>query len=348
MNKHSWCFSSDDKKVLANAITTVKKELTSIDGVSNVSDDILLGNLELKFSVNSYGQQLGFTENGLVNELKPFYFKGAYSKMYDDEGIVEIIMQSRDKDKKVSLKSFELNIPNTTQKVLLEDIVTFKSISTLSQIFKEDGVAIQSITASLDGKLTSAEVYEKLNPTLEKLKQKVRIDIKGEEEENKKVQMEMGQAFIIALILIFISLVWMFDSIVKSLIIISTIPLSILGVLAGHFIMGLNLSMPGLVGIVGLAGVIVNDGIIMMDFIKKANNIEEMQELALLRLRPILLTSLTTILGLSTLMFFASGQSLILQPMAVALGFGILWATVLNLYYVPMLYRLIYLRKDKL
>ena len=83
----------------------------------------------------------------------------------------------------------------------------------------------------------------------------------------------------------------------------------------------------------------------MMDFIKKAKSLEELEEFAMLRLRPILLTSLTTILGLSTLMFFASGQALILQPMAVSLGFGILWATILNLYYVPMVYRLIYLRK---
>ena len=236
---------------------------------------------------------------------------------------------------------------NSTQKVLLKEVVEFKEISTLSQIFKEDGVAIQSITASLDGKLTSSEVYEQLNPILDKLKQKVNINIKGEEEENKKVQAEMGQAFIIAIILIFIALVWMFDSIIKSLIILSTVPLSVLGVLIGHFIMGLNLTMPGLIGIVGLAGVIVNDGIIMMDFIKKAKNIEELKELALLRVRPILLTSLTTILGLSTLIFFASGQSLILQPMAVSLGFGILWATILNLYYIPMLYRLIYLQKEK-
>ncbi len=72
-----------------------------------------------------------------------------------------------------------------------------------------------------------------------------------------------------------------------------------------------------------------------------------MVDFALMRLRPILLTSLTTILGLTTLMFFASGQALVLQPMAIALGFGILWATILNLYYVPMVYRLIYLREAK-
>ena len=340
-------FNSTNKTALANAINEVKNELSKINGITNVADDILLGNQELKFSINSYGQQLGFTENSIVTELKPFYFKGSFSKMYDTQGIVEIVMQSKNKDIKNSLYKFELNIPNSNQKVLLSDIVTFNQVSTLSQIFKEDGKAIQSITASINGDITSAEVYEKLLPTLEKLKADVTIDIKGEEKENKKVQAEMAQAALIAIVLIFISLVWMFDSIVKSFIILSTIPLSILGVFLGHLIMGINLTMPGLIGMVGLAGVIVNDGIIMMDFIKKSKNIEELKEYSLLRLRPILLTSLTTILGLSTLIFFASGQSLILQPMAVALGFGILWATVLNLYYVPMLYRLVYLRKDK-
>jgi len=341
-------FNSSDKQKLSQAIKKVKNELSNIKGVTNISDDILLGNYELKFSINPYGQKLGFSENSIVNELKPFYFKSSFAKMYDDDGIVEIIMQSKNKDIKQSLYKFEVNIPNSDKKVLLKEIVDFELLPTLSQIFKEDGVAIQSITASLSGEITSSEVYEKLQSTLDRVKQDVNIDIKGEEEENKKVLAEMTQAFILASVLIFIALVWMFDSIVKSFIILSTIPLSILGVLIGHFIMGLNLTMTGIIGIIGLAGVIVNDGIIMMDFIKKAKNIDELQEYALLRLRPILLTSFTTILGLSSLIFFASGQTLILQPMAVALGFGILWATILNLYYIPMVYRLIYLRKDKI
>ena len=141
-----------------------------------------------------------------------------------------------------------------------------------------------------------------------------------------------------AIFLIFVALVWMFDSIALPLITLSTIPLSILGVLIGHKIMGLNLTMPSLIGIVGLCGVVVNDGLIMIDFIKKSKTLDELLERAKLRLRPILLTSLTTVLGLSSLIFFASGQALILQPMAVTLGFGLIWATILNLYYVPLLY----------
>jgi len=335
--------SGNDEKIV-QSVKIIKEKLSKIKGVSNIADDILVGNLELKFKVNTYGQKLGFTENYILSSIRPMYFKGAYSKMFDDEGIVDVVFQSKNKDDLKSLDYFELLIPGTKQKVLLKDIVTIVRQSAQSQIFKENNVRIVSITASVNN-VTSSEIFEILSPVLEEQKKFVNIDIKGEEKENKKVQKEMGEAALLAIILIFIALIWMFDSVIKPLIIISTIPLSILGVLVGHIVVGINITMPSLIGIIGLAGVIVNDGIIMMDFIKKAKNLEEMEEYALMRLRPILLTSLTTILGLTTLMFFASGQALVLQPMAIALGFGILWATILNLYYVPMVYRLIYLRK---
>ena len=326
------------------SVKIIKDKLSKIKGVSNIADDILVGNLELKFKVNSYGQELGFTENYIISSIRPMYFKGTYSKMFDDSGIVDVVFQSKNKDNLKSLDILELLIPGTSEKVLLTDVVTIVEQNAQSQIFKENNKRIVSITAS-SSNVTSSEIFEELNPILEEQKKFVSVDIKGEQEENQKVQKEMGEAALLAILLIFVALIWMFDSVVKPLIIISTIPLSILGVLVGHLVVGINITMPSLIGIVGLAGVIVNDGIIMMDFIKKAKNLEEMEELALMRLRPILLTSLTTILGLMTLMFFASGQALILQPMAIALGFGILWATILNLYYVPMLYRLVYLRK---
>ena len=201
---------------------------------------------------------------------------------------------------------------------------------------------------NLDAKFHQAhsEVFEKMDNEIKELRRDVKLVIKGEQEENEKVQKEMAQAALMAIVLIFMALVWMFDSFLKPLIILSTIPLSILGVLIGHLIMGINISMPSLIGMVGLSGVIVNDGIIMMDFIKKAKSVGELVHYSKMRLRPILLTSITTVLGLGTLIFFSSGQALILQPMAVSLGFGILWATILNLYYVPMVYRIIYLRKS--
>jgi hydrophobic/amphiphilic exporter-1 (mainly G- bacteria), HAE1 family len=335
-------FASNDDKT-KKAIEFLQNKLENIQGVSNIANDLLEGNTELKFKVNGYGQTLGMNEEYIISSLRPYYFKGAYSKMFDDKGIVEVVFQSKNKDVLESLNTLKIAVPNTQSFVLLKEVVSFIHQPAYSQIFKEDNQRIRTVTASIRN-ITSAEVYEQLQPTLDELRKEVTVVIKGEEEENKKVQKEMMEAFIIALILIFIALIWMFDSVVKSLIILSTIPLSVLGVLVGHFLLGLNLTMPSLIGIVGLAGVVVNDGIIMMDFIKKSKDIEEVKTLALLRLRPILLTSVTTVLGLFTLMFFASGQALILQPMAVSLGFGVMWATVLNLYYVPLLYAIVYKR----
>jgi len=336
---------SGDTKIVRETIKSIKNELSKIKGVNNIADDILLGNYDLKFKVTNYGLSLGFNETNIVDALKPYYFKASFSKMYDKSGIVDIVFQSKNKDIKSSLDNFELTIPNTNNKININDVVVFEKTPSLSEILKEDGIKIQSITASLED-ITSDEVYEKLDNRLKNLPKGIEVKIKGEQEENKKVKQEMTQAFIIALVLIFISLVVMFDSLLKSFLILSTIPLSILGVLIGNVIMGINLSMPGVIGVIGLAGVIVNDGIIMMDFIQKSRSIKEVKEFALLRLRPIILTSFTTILGLSSLIFFASGQALILQPMAISLGFGVLWATVLNLYYLPLVYSTIYLRKE--
>lgn len=326
------------------AVKKLKESLSKVEGVSNIADDLIIGNYELKFKVNSYGNNLGINEETILNQLRPFYFKGTYSKMFDNQGIIDIVFESKHKDILESLDTFTINT-NSNQKVLLKDVVEFIKVPSYSQIFKENSEQIISVTASLS-KVTSSEVFETINNEIEDLKKDVKLVIKGEQEENEKVQREMTQAALIAIVLIFMALVWMFDSLVKPLIILSTIPLSILGVLIGHVVMGINISMPSLIGMVGLSGVIVNDGIIMMDFIKKAKNIGELVHYSKMRLRPILLTSITTILGLGTLIFFSSGQALILQPMAVSLGFGIMWATVLNLYYVPMLYRIIYLRKS--
>ena len=334
---------SGKKEEVLIAVQKLKDTLFSVKGVSNIADDSIIGNYELKFKVNSYGNDLGINEEIILNQLRPFYFKGTYSKMFDESGIIDIVFESKHKDILESLDTFTINI-DSNKKVLLKDVVEFIKVPSYSQIFKENNEQIISVTASLN-KVTSSEVFESINEKIEELRKDVKLVIKGEQEENEKVQREMAQAALIAIILIFMALVWMFDSLVKPLIILSTIPLSILGVLLGHMIMGINISMPSLIGMVGLSGVIVNDGIIMMDFIKKAKNLEELIHYSKMRLRPILLTSITTVLGLSTLIFFSSGQALILQPMAVALGFGILWATILNLYYVPMIYRIIYLRK---
>ncbi len=334
---------SEDVDVLGG-LDVLKSELENIDGVYNIADDADIGEKELKLRVNGYGQELGFNEEIVSSELRAYYLKGEYGKLFNSNGLIRIKLESNVNKDISSINAIELQVPASEQYVALKDVCDFVYIQSFVTLKKEDGKRIRSVYASLDKKIiTSSEVMKKLEPAFEQLKdESYKVEIKGEEKENNKNKKEMLQSGIIALFLIFITLVWLFDSIKKSLIVISTIPLVLLGVYIGHWIMGLNLTMPGLIGVVGLAGVVVNDGLIMVSFIKESKDTEELMKNAKTRLRPILLTSLTTVLGLLTLMFFASGQALILQPMAVSLGFGIAWATVLNLIYVPLLFAVVY------
>jgi multidrug efflux pump subunit AcrB len=329
---------------ILTALNSLKSELSSIDGVYNISDDAEIGEKELKLRVNRYGQQLGFSEKLIVSELRSYYLKGEYGKMFNENGLVRIKIQSNANENIDSINKIELQVPQTNQYVALKDICDFVMVQGFVALNKEDGERIRSVFATLDKKIiTSAEVMEKIKPVISKLREDgFRVDVKGEEKENAKNKKEMLQSALIAIFLIFITLVWLFDSIKKSLIVISTIPLVLFGVYFGHLVMGLNMTMTGLIGTVGLAGVVVNDGLIMVDFIKKATDTEDLMKRAQTRLRPIILTSLTTVLGLSSLIFFASGQAMILQPMAISLGFGIAWATLLNLVYVPLLYAVVY------
>jgi len=333
----------DEKKQLT-AIKRLEKELKSIKGVFDVTDNATEGVRELKLRVNEYGQILGFNEAYVTAVLKGSFLKGEYGKMFDTKGLIRVRIEDPEKDETMDIRSVKLTTPDGRKVVRLDEICDFIYKKSYVKIFKEDGERVRTVIARVDSKTVLAtEVMEKIKPLLKSFeKEGIKVIIKGEEKENKQMKKEMSQAAMIAIFLIFISLVWMFNSLVLPLIIVSTIPLSIVGALVGTYIMGINLTMPGVMGMIGLAGVVVNDGLIMLSFIKGSKNQKEMMRKAGHRLRPILLTSITTVLGLSSMIFFASGQALIIQPMAISLGFGIAWATVLNLYYVPLMYAVIY------
>ncbi len=337
-------FEHPDRDKMLAAMKRVEAKLDSIKGVEDIADNANEGERELKLRVNEYGQQLGFSEGYVTSVLKGAFLKAEYAKMFNKEGLVRVKIEDVYKEDASAIRNFQLTTPDGQQVVRLSDICDFTYQKSFVKIFKEDGEKVRSLYARVEKKvITPVEVMQQVKPLLDEIQQEgVKIIIKGEEKENAKLKKELGQALMIALFLIFITLVWMFNSLVLPLIILSTIPLSLFGALVGTKLMGVNMTMPGMMGVIGLAGVVVNDGLIMLDFIKGSNDYDRILEKAGMRLRPILLTSVTTVLGLSSLMFFASGQALILQPMAISLGFGIAWATVLNLYYVPLMYAVIY------
>jgi len=339
--------TTDEVKQL-KAIKALKKALGDIEGVSDITDNATEGVRELKLRINEYGQMLGFNEAYVASVLKGSLLKGEYGKMFNAKGLIRVRIEDPQKDENMDIRSVKLTTPDGSRVVRLDEITDFIYKKRFVKIFKEDGERIRTVIARVESKTVLAtEVMARIKPLLKRFeKEGVKVLIKGEEKENTQMKKEMSEAALIAIFLIFISLVWMFNSLVLPLIIVSTIPLSIVGALAGTYLMGINLTMPGVMGMIGLAGVVVNDGLIMLSFIKGTKQQQEMMQKAGHRLRPILLTSITTVLGLSSMIFFASGQALIIQPMAISLGFGIAWATVLNLYYVPLMYAVIYKVKE--
>jgi len=323
-------------------LSLIKNSLKRIKGVETIFDDALLGAKLLKIKINRYGESLGITQSYIVSSLRGYFSDGEFGKTIKDD-IVKIKLKDKEKDKIKFLNNFRILIPNTDKKILLRKVTDFIIEDNFKKLNKYNGVLAKSIYANLDKKvITTAEVYQKIEPLLQQLrKEGVKIRIGGAKKVGKTFMKDIKYAGVVALILIFITLVAMFNSVLLPFIVISVIPLSFLGVVIGNFIMGMNFTMIGMIGVVGLAGIVVNDGIIMIDFLKNVSNIEELRDRATLRVRPVLLTSITTILGLATLIFYPFGQSVILQPLAIVIGFGLAFSTMLNLFYLPLFFAII-------
>ena len=335
--------NAKDKNLLLDSVKIIKNELDKLDGIIFVDDTAKFGVRQLKLKLNSYGESLGLNESSLASLLTPLFLKGEQAKGLGDDGVFKILTYDIKKDSFNSLKNLEINIPNTEQKIALYEVCDFTYVDNFDSISKVNRVEVKKVIANVNNKvITAIEALEKLEPSFEKLRQKgVTISFGGEQEQNERMKKELSFAFFIAIFLIFIVLLIIFDSFKLTFMILSIIPFSILGALIGHLILSQNLSLSSAIGIMGLAGVVINDAIVMLDFIKRANTLEEMIDKAKLRLRPIIITSITTFLGLSTLIFFAIGQAKILQPIAISLGFGLIWGTVLTLIYLPALYAVV-------
>lgn len=333
---------SNSDELVMHHIEQLKKRLKEIDGVINIGDDAKAGVDELKIELNSYGESLGLSERDIASALSGFFHISPRAKSFDSSGIIDITTLDIDRDNLETLEEFELFLSDG-RRVKLSDVVSFNRISSFEKILKENGEKQRSVYAFIEPKKTTAlEVQKELQGDIERIENDgIVVILGGEKEQSQRLAKDMMVASMIALFLMFLSLLVMFNSFKYTFMILAIIPFSFLGVLIGHFFLGLHLSMPSIIGILGLSGVVINDGIVMLDFLRKSKNAKELLDRATMRLRPVILTSLTTIIGLSTLMFFPSGQAKILQPLAISLGFGLAWGSVMTLFFLPTLYAVV-------
>ena len=208
-----------------------------------------------------------------------------------------------------------------------------------------------NVTADVDQNAANAneilaEVTGAVLPEILAEHPRVRYGFEGEQRQQTETLVGLADSFVIALLVIYILLAIPFKSYTQPLIVMTAIPFGIVGAVCGHVILGFDLTIFSLFGIVALIGVVVNDSLVMVDFInkqrEKGNALSiAIREAGAVRFRPILLTSLTTFLGLTPMLFEKSIQAQFLIPMAISLGFGILFATVITLLLVPISYNIL-------
>ncbi len=338
--------SSDDKTAILAGISTLKTAISKIKGTKDIADNTQLGDYEYKFSLNNYAMNLGLTDKEIASQLTNYFMEKDQGDTFNKDGVINIMTESVYKDSMDELKHFLIAIDD--KKVELSQLVDFKIERNFEKIEKEDGLIEKTVFANVNTRITSAnEVIKKLDSTIKEIeKSGVNVGFGGEREKSSQMASDMLKAFMVGLFLIFLTLLINFPSFKSAFIILSVIPFTAFGAILGHTIMGINLNSQSFIGMLGLAGVVINDGIIMLDFLHDTKSRNDFFRKAKQRVRPILITSITTILGLSTLIFFPTGESVMLQPIAISLGFGIAWGTVLNLIYVPALYATLFKIKD--
>ncbi|GIT99641.1 multidrug transporter AcrB [Sulfurovum sp. TSL6] len=334
--------SGKDGQKIADAMNRIEENLSVIPYVKDVGNNAQLGKMEYKIRINAYGEQLGLSEVGIAQTLSGYFLDSRKAMTFSPNGVMEIRTKSIGKDSETTLMNFMIPTPSGSV-VKLTDVVDIEKLRAYEKIEKRDGNTVKSVFANIDKKKTTAvAVLKKIKPLLDAIEDEgIDVSLLGEQEKNQQFKNDMIRSLIIAVFLILITLLFIFPKIRYALMVMSVIPFSLLGALLGHMLIGINLSMPSVIGMLGLAGVVINDGIIMLDFLHGTHNAETFYERAKLRLRPILITSITTFLGLFTLIFYATGQAVILQPIAISIGFGLIWGTVLNLVYLPSLYAVV-------
>jgi multidrug efflux pump subunit AcrB len=334
--------SSTDTEKITEAIQQIKAKLQTIPHVHDITDNAQLGKMEYKLRINNYGEQLGLTESMLAQTLAGYFLDSRKAMTFGESGVMEIKTRALLKDDEETLTNFNLPLGDGTF-VKLGDVVTIEKSHSYEKIEKLNGNIVKSVFANVNKKETTAvKVLDQLGPVLDEVRKAgIKVSLLGESEKNEQLKNDMKNAVTIALFLILMALLFIFPRIRYALMVMSVIPFSLVGALWGHLLLDVNLSMPSVIGMLGLAGVVINDGIIMLDFLHGTHDAATFYERAKLRLRPILITSITTFLGLFTLIFYATGQAVILQPIAISIGFGLLWGTVLNLVYLPALYAVV-------
>jgi multidrug efflux pump subunit AcrB len=344
--------SGDGMEKLIMATEEVKNSLSKIDGIIDISDSNNLGKRQVVLkSLLPAGESMGLRLSDVAMQLRQGFYGEEVQRLQRGRDEVKVMLRYPKGDR-TSLEDVEqIKIRTRTgNEVPLSALVNFEEGRSKSVIRRTERVRAVRIAADIDRgnpKANANRARRTLeNETLTKLAERfpgINYAFYGEQKDQARSMEELRSSSIFALLAVFVLMAIPLRSYVQPLIVMSAIPFGIVGSILGHILMGANMSIMSMCGIVALSGVVVNDSLVLVDYvnrhrIKGESLIAAAWEAGAARFRPIILTSLTTFAGLSPMLFETDLQAKFLIPMAISLGFGILFATAITLILVPSIY----------
>lgn len=338
-------------QILEGQAVSLAKTLHNYKGLYSIEDGIAQGREQLEFKLKDKAHSLGISTTDLGLQIRnAFYGAEAVRRQRDRDEIK--VMVRLPKEQRESLYDIEnFKIQTMQDEVLLHEIADVKRNASYAQIKREDGNRLITVSADvMPGEANANEIMADLEkniiPQMLKDTPGLIISHSGEQREQKETVKSMGLGFLFALLAIYALLAIPLKSYSQPLIVMSAIPFGIIGATIGHAVMGFDLSIISLMGIVALSGIVVNDSLV---FIHAANerggqSLDAKKiiiEAGIKRFRPIMLTSLTTFLGVIPTIMETSMQARWLVPMATSIGFGVVFSTFVTLVLVPALYIII-------
>jgi len=340
--------SHNDIDMLESAASELAKRLEEFPIVSDIDDGYADGKPQFNFKMLPEGLALGLTAESVARQVRSSFYGAESFRQQRGRNEIKVMVRLPDSERRseYDLEHLLIRTPAGTD-VPLSDVASISRGRAYTSINRLDGRRLLTVTANVTPRGESERILALvLKDFMPELKQKypgLSQVFRGKQKDIREGMSSLFKGFLVALLAIYALLAIPFKSYTQPLIIMTCIPFGIVGAVLAHVLLDYPLSMISLMGIVALAGVVVNDSLVLVDY---ANNEvtrgvgmrDAIVNAGVRRFRPVLLTTLTTFLGLAPMIFETSRQARFLIPMAISLGFGILFATFITLFLVPALY----------
>ncbi|RTQ97940.1 efflux RND transporter permease subunit [Halomonas nitroreducens] len=339
--------TGESAEALKRAAESLARSLGELPGVYDTEDDMPWGREQLIYRVSPRGEALGLTTRELGRQLRAA-FDGRLVQVFQDgpdEVEVRVLLPRHQRERLETLARLPIRTPDG-RFVPLDQVMTLDHRQGFEALRHADGRLAVEVTAEVDSEVNSVDrvlagLEASVLPALMR-DHAVRYSFEGRSADQRETFADMRMGLVVGLALMYVVLAWVFASWSLPLIVMAIIPLALVGALLGHWLLGLDLTMLSLFGLFGLSGIVVNNAIILVAFYRQQRRQglaidAALNEAVVQRVRAVLLTSLTTIGGLTPLLFETSLQAQFLIPMAVSIAFGLGLSTLLVLAVIPVL-----------